>query len=66
MTVVNEFTLLSEAVSLLREIRDALVPPVEEETGECPHPEQARIDLAGFDNREHWICKACKYEHVAQ
>ncbi len=52
-------------IGLLTEIRDALVPPqaVGDDQAPCEHPEDRRVDLRSFGDRDHWVCKDCKFEH---
>lgn len=51
-----------QIVSLLTEIRDLLQTPMpQEEAGECPHPEEARINLRAMgDPGEHFKCRTCQ------
>lgn len=59
------FGILREMRDALIEIRDSLKPVDEEESDECPHLEDWRVDLRSIGEREHWICRKCKYEYLA-
>lgn len=48
---------------LLAEIRDALVPV--DDDGTCQHPEDKRVDLSSFGDRDHWVCRICKFDNKA-
>ncbi len=52
-------------ITLLEEIRNALVaPPSEvfrELLEECLHPEERRVSLRAMGSGEHWKCGDCGY-----
>lgn len=54
----------AEIIRLLGEIHAVLVPPLDEPSDDCPHPEERRVDMRSVGERDHWICAACKHEHV--
>ena len=55
-----------QIIALLTEIRDLLTPPaVAEEPTECQHPDEARVNLSTFGDRNHWICGVCRYDNKA-
>jgi hypothetical protein len=53
-------------IGLLMDIRDGVwalaAPPVEHD--ECLHPDDQRVDLSTLSDRDHWICRACRFEHA--
>jgi hypothetical protein len=53
----------AEIIRLLGEIHAVLVPPLDEPSDECQHPEERRVSLRTFGG-DHWICAACKHEHI--
>lgn len=50
---------------VLCQIRDALMPAPDETGGVCVHPEESRVSLGFTNGQPHWVCRDCKYEHVA-
>lgn len=52
-------------IRLLVEIRDALVAMtgggVVESEG-CEHPDDRRIDVSTFHDRNHWVCGVCRFD----
>jgi rubrerythrin len=53
-----------QQIALLEQSRDAVVVIEVEESDECQHPDEARVDMRTLSSRgEHWICSVCRYEH---
>lgn len=57
-------------VSLMVEIRDlvrvALTPPDADQVfAGCEHPEDSRVDLSTPSDRNHWVCKDCRFDSKA-
>ena len=54
-------------VVLLTDIRDLLASGLQaaEESDECQHPEDQRVNLSTPSDPNHWICHACRFDNKA-
>ena len=52
-------------VVLLTDIRDLLASGLQaaEESDECQHPEDQRVNLSTPSDPNHWICHACRFDN---
>lgn len=55
--------LLILCVQLLSDIRDGIVAHVADDSDECEHPEDARVNLSSQGDLDHWICRLCKFDN---
>lgn len=37
-----------------------------QDSTECPHPEEKRVDLSTYGDRDHWVCRVCKFDNKQQ
>ena len=75
MTAAEEqavIVLLAAQANVLIEIRDmmrTLIAAANEEQPDpfetCQHPEESRVDMSTLSDRNHWVCKDCRYDNKA-
>jgi hypothetical protein len=41
------------------------VTAIPEESDECQHPEEQRVDMSSFGDFNHWICRVCRFDNKA-
>lgn len=52
-------------VELLTDIRSALVVMTlrPEDSDECEHPEDQRINMSTMGDLNHWVCRVCRWDN---
>lgn len=59
----DQFLVITELLSEIRDVLMMFLPDDPAESDECQHPEDQRVSFATPQQPDHWICSGCKFEH---